>query len=61
MLTEGAVVSITRNVVDNIVTESGVAPMRGRTVRQRVQNLIAVAHPDFREELKKKAEYLMLW
>ena len=61
MLTEGAMVSITRNVVDNIVTEYGVAPMRGRTVRQRVQNLIAVAHPDFREELKKKAEYLMLW
>lgn len=61
MLTEGAMVSITRNVVDNIVTEYGVAPMRGRTVRQRVQNLIAVAHPDFREELKKQAEYLMLW
>ena len=61
MLTEGAMVSITRNVVDNIVTEYGVAPMRGRTMRQRVQNLITVAHPDFREELKKKAEYLMLW
>lgn len=61
LLTEGAMVSITRNVVDNIVTEFGVAPMRGRTVRQRAQNLIAVAHPDFREELKKQAEYLMLW
>lgn len=61
LLTEGAMVSITRNVVDNIVTEYGVAPMRGRTVRQRVRNLIAVAHPDFRDELKKKAEYLMLW
>lgn len=61
MLTEGAMVSITRNVVDNIVTEYGIAPMRGRTVRQRVRNLIAAAHPDFREELKKQAEYLMLW
>lgn len=61
MLTEGAMVSITRNAVDNIVTEYGVAPLRGRTVRQRVRNLIAVAHPDFREELKKQAEYLMLW
>ena len=61
LLTEGAMVSITRNVVDNIVTEYGVAPMRGRTVRQRVRNLIAVAHPDFREELEKQARYLMLW
>ena len=61
MLTEGAMVSITRNVVDNIVTEYGVAPMRGRTVRQRAKNLIAIAHPDFRDELKKQAEYLLLW
>ncbi len=61
MLTEGAMVSITRNVVDNIVTEYGVAPMRGRTIRQRAKNLIAIAHPDFRDELKKQAEYLLLW
>lgn len=61
MLTEGAMVSITRNVADHIVTEYGVARMRGRTIRQRAKNLIAIAHPDFREELKKKAEYLLLW
>jgi len=61
MLTEGAMVSITRNVVDNIVTEYGVAQMRGRTIRERAKALIAIAHPDFRQELTKQAEYLLLW
>lgn len=58
MLTEGAFVSITRNVVDNIVTEYGIAPMRGRSNSERARNLIAVAHPDFREELKAQAKHL---
>lgn len=61
LLTEGAMVSITRNMVDNIVTEYGIAKMRGRSLRERAKNLIAIAHPDFRETLKEKAKYLMLW
>ena len=61
MLSEGAMVSITRNAVDNIVTEFGVAPMRGRTLRERAKNLINIAHPDFRDQLRKEAEYLLLW
>ena len=60
-LTPGAVVSISRNVVDYVVTEYGIAPLRGRSVRQKVRNLIAVAHPDFRAELQAQAEKLMLW
>lgn len=60
-LTPGAVVSISRNLADYVVTEYGVAPLRNRTVRQRVDNLIAVAHPDFRAELRKEAGRLMLW
>lgn len=60
MLDQGAVVSISRSVVDYIVTEYGIAPMRDRTVRERVKNLIAVAHPDFRADLRKQAEALML-
>jgi len=60
-LTPGAIVSISRNLVDNVVTEYGIAPLRGRSVRQRVENLIAVAHPDFRAELRRQANELMLW
>jgi acyl-CoA hydrolase len=41
-----------------VVTEHGIAYLRGRTVRERAQNLIAAAHPDFRAELKKQAAKL---
>lgn len=58
-LTPGAVVTIPRNYVDYIVTEYGIAPMRGRSIRQRVQNLIAIAHPDLREDLRKDAKKLL--
>lgn len=61
MLTPGAIVTISRNLTDYIVTEYGIARMRNRTVRQRVENLIAVAHPDFRTELRKQADKMMLW
>ena len=60
-LPAGSVVTLSRNDVDYIVTEYGVALMRGRTVRQRVENLISVAHPDYRKELRKDAQKLMLW
>ena len=35
--------------------------MKARPIRQRVDNLIAIAHPDFREELRAEANKLMLW
>ena len=57
-LTPGAVVTITRSIADNIVTEYGVARLSGRSVRERVNNLIAVAHPDFRAELRAEARKL---
>ena len=50
-LTPGAQVSTSKNDVDNIVTEFGVARLRGRTLSQRTKALIAIAHPKFREEL----------
>lgn len=59
MLAQGAVVTVPRNYVDYIVTEYGVAPMRGRTVRERAENLIAIAHPDVREELRFEAKKLL--
>ena len=61
LLTEGSPVSLSRNDVDYVVTEYGVAHLRGREMRQRVKNLIAIAHPNFRGQLKKKADELMLW
>ena len=60
-LSPGAVVSITRNIADYVVTEYGVAKLKNRTVRQRVENLIAVSHADFRAELRRQADKLMLW
>ena len=60
-LTAGNVVTIPRNIVDTVVTEYGVARLRGKTVRQRVEELIAVAHPDFRGELRRQAAELMIW
>ena len=60
-LEPGSVVTLGRNQLDYVVTEYGIAPLRGRSVRQRVENLIAVAHPDFRAELRAQAQALMLW
>ncbi|MBI4669078.1 MAG: acetyl-CoA hydrolase/transferase family protein [Elusimicrobia bacterium] len=58
VLPEGTAVTLHRSNVDHIVTEHGIAYMRGRTVRERAHNLIAAAHPDFRGELKEKAKKL---
>ena len=58
-LDPGAIVSVSRNLTDLVVTEYGVAKLRQRTVRQRVENLIAVAHPDFRAELRRQANRLL--
>lgn len=55
VLTPGSVVSISRNVSDIIVTEYGVAYMRGRTVKERAKQLIEIAHPAFREQLRQEA------
>jgi len=60
-LTPGSAVSISRNVVDIIVTEYGVARLRDKTVLQRVEELINVAHPDFRAELRAEANRLHIW
>ncbi|HUW13692.1 MAG TPA: acetyl-CoA hydrolase/transferase C-terminal domain-containing protein [Anaerolineae bacterium] len=58
MLQRGAGVVTTRNHVHYVVTEYGVAQLYGKTIRQRAQALISVAHPKFRDELKKAASEL---
>lgn len=57
-LPEGTAVTLHRSNVDHVVTEYGIAYMRGRTVRERTRNLIAVAHPDFRDDLTRQAREL---
>ncbi len=54
----GAGVVTTRNHIHYVVTEYGVANLYGKTIRERAQQLINVAHPDFREELIKEAQAL---
>ncbi len=51
IITESAAVTTPRNEVDYVITEYGIAHLKGRTLRQRAEALIAIAHPDFREEL----------
>ncbi|MDC3160221.1 4-hydroxybutyrate CoA-transferase, partial [Pseudomonadota bacterium] len=47
-----AVVTTPRYNVDYVVTEFGVARLRGASLRKRAQSLINIAHPEFREELE---------
>jgi len=58
LLKHGAGVVTSRNHVRYIVTEYGVADLYGKTIRERATQLIGIAHPDFRDELKKQAQEL---
>ena len=54
----GEVVTNSKNTVDKVVTEYGVAELRSKTVRERTAALIAIAHPDHREHLTRDARQL---
>lgn len=58
MLKQGAGVVTGRNHVHYVVTEYGIAMLYGKTIRQRVYELIKIAHPDFRADLEKQARDL---
>lgn len=60
-LHEGATVTTSRNDVDYVVTEYGIAWLRGRNVAERAEALIQIAHPDFREELRAQVQQYMIW
>ena len=51
----GAGVVTTRAHVRTVVTEHGVAELFGRSIRERVDALIAIAHPDHRDRLRFEA------
>lgn len=57
-LPEGTTVTLHKNCIDLVVTEYGIARLRGRSVREKAEELINVAHPHFRAELKKAAQRL---
>jgi acyl-CoA hydrolase len=52
----GAAVTTFKNIVDRVVTEYGVAELRGSAIAERTRRLIDVAHPKFREELAAAAK-----
>lgn len=59
-LTRGSVVTTIKNTIDKVVTEWGVAELRGRSIRHRARALIDIAHPDFRDALGRDARELGL-
>lgn len=58
MLPEGWIVTTPRHQLDLVVTEHGVAHLRGRTVRERARALAEIADPIFRDGLRERAERL---
>jgi len=60
-LAAGSAVTTMKNTVDKIVTEFGVAELRGKAIRERTHALIGIAHPDFRDELARHAAELGYW
>ena len=58
MLKPGAGVVTSRNHVHYIATEYGMVDLYGKTIRQRTQALISIAHPDFRDDLTAQAKQL---
>lgn len=59
-LRPGAHVTTSKNDVDYVVTEYGVAQLRGTSNQERVRRLLAIAHPDFRDELGERAQQMHL-
>ncbi len=60
VLGAGTHVSTSKNDINYVVTEFGVAQLRGKSAKQRAQELISIAHPDFRAELREQARLLQL-
>ena len=59
-LSPGTHVSTSKNDINYVVTEYGVAQLRGKSAKQRAQELIAIAHPNFRVELTEQAQQAKL-
>jgi acyl-CoA hydrolase len=55
VLSPGTHVTTSKNDINYVVTEYGVAQLRGKSARQRAEAMIAIAHPDFRTTLREQA------
>ncbi|MFC1919247.1 acetyl-CoA hydrolase/transferase family protein, partial [Chloroflexota bacterium] len=60
LLQQGTVITVPRTLADIVVTEHGIARLRGKTQRQRAEELISIAHPNFKADLRKATNSL-LW
>ena len=60
VLSPGTHVTTSKNDINYVVTEFGVAELRGKTAKQRAEALIGIAHPDFRAELRESARKMNL-
>jgi len=56
---EGTQVTVPKSLADYVVTQYGIAELRGKTLRKRAEELISIAAPEFRVELQKEAKKLM--
>ena len=60
-LASGSVVTTPRSIVHYVVTEYGIAMLKGKSTWERAEALIEIAHPDFRDELVAEAQKMNLW
>ncbi len=61
ILSPGAIVTDPRTATHMLVTEYGIANMKGKSTWERAEALINIAHPDFRDDLIKEAEKMNIW
>jgi len=60
-LKQGAIVTVPRSIVQYVVTEYGIAQLKGKSTWERAEALIDISHPDFRDELVQKADDMNIW
>ncbi|MBQ6622597.1 MAG: butyryl-CoA:acetate CoA-transferase [Mogibacterium sp.] len=61
ILPPGSIVTTPRSAVQYVVTEFGAVNLKGKSTWQRAEQLISIAHPDFREDLVREAEKMGIW
>ena len=57
----GTIVTVSRQLVDYVVTEYGAVRLGGNPTWQRADKLVNISHPDFRDDLIKEAEKMKIW
>lgn len=60
-LQDGSIVTDSRSTTNYVVTEYGMINLKGKSTWQRAEDLISIAHPDFRDQLIKEAENMNIW